>query len=220
MSIETCGPLVHIHRGFEQRSQEWHDVRRGKVTGTGFAKVLDRTQKGAEGASRRAYRTQLVIERLTGCSMPGLYITQAMQWGMDQEPFAVRAYLDRHTICYENFPAFVERTDITVGVSPDGLLDENGLLEIKCLQAPNHLDYIRRRSLPAEYVPQVQGSLWVTERNWCDFVSYNPMFPTHLQLLVVRVWRDDKYIAMLEHQVALFLAEVEMEVESLKVLTL
>lgn len=217
--VETCGPLVQIHRGFEQRSPEWFDIRRGKVTGTGFAKVLDRTTKGAEGASRRAYRAQLVVERLTGCSLPGPYVTQAMQWGMDQEPYAMAAYLSQRTP-YVDTPAFIEMCDLSVGISPDALIGHDGLLEIKCPQAPNHLDYIRKRVLPDEYVPQVQGSLWVTCREYCDFISYNPTFPKHLQLLVVRAWRDDAYIARLSEAVLYFLDEVEMEVESLKVLTL
>lgn len=215
-----CVPKVQIHRGFEQRSEEWLSIRRGKVTGTGFAAVLDKLKGSGESAKRRAYRTQLVVERLTGCSLPGPYITAAMQWGIDQEANAMAAYHWRTGPNGIEHPPFVERTDMAVGVSPDALIGDDGLLEIKCPQAPNHLEYVRKRALPDEYVAQVQGSLWVTGRSWCDFVSYNPTFPEHLQLLVVRVERMEGYIDCLAGMVAAFLAEVEMEVESLGVLTL
>jgi hypothetical protein len=103
-----------------------------------------------------------------------------------------------------------------VGASPDGLIDSDGLLEIKCPSLATHLQYLRQSTVPSEYVAQVQMQLWVTNRTWCDFVSYAPEFPAHLQVHKIRALRDDEYIARLEQEVDRFLDEVHNEVASLQ----
>jgi hypothetical protein len=104
---------------------------------------------------------------------------------------------------------------LQVGVSPDGLVGDVGMTEYKCPMPKTHLEYLRLESgkCPSAYRWQVQGQLWVAEREWCDFVSYNPDFPENAQLIIRRVMRDEKAINELEIEVIKFLGDIEREVE-------
>ena len=195
-----------------QQSPEWFAARLGKATASRFKDVLA-TIKTGEAATRRNYRMQLVVERLTGQKEEG-YTNAAMQWGNDNEPLARIAY-EVKTGLLVTQADFVDHPTLMAGASPDGIIGDDGGLEIKCPhQSAVHIETIQS-GMPSEHMPQVQGAMWITGRKWWDFVSYDPRMPEHLQLYVQRIERDEKYIADLEAKVTAFLCEVESTIKQL-----
>ena len=197
----------------DQRTIEWLQERVGHCTASMFAAVLDVTKKGTEGAKRRNYRTKLVVERIIGEPV-GNYVNTAMEWGTQQEASARMAY-EASTGAMIEEVGFLHHTSMKwVGGSPDGLIGKDGMIECKCPFEPAvHVTTILKQE--CEHLPQIQGLLWITGRQWCDFVSFDPRMPTGLQLYVKRIKRDDDYIAELGAAVIAFLAEVEKEHETL-----
>lgn len=192
----------------DQGSPEWFAARAGIATASCFSDVLA-TIKTGEAAVRRNYRAKLVVERLTGRCVSG-FTTAAMQQGTEREPLARAAYESR-TGAFVDEVGFMRHDEFDCGGSPDGLIDEDGLLEIKCPELANHLAYLRLKAEPPEYTAQIQGNLWISGRQWADFVSWNPDFPEHLQLVVRRIPRDEKAIASLAFAIPLFMNEVKAE---------
>ena len=196
---------------------EWFEVRKGKATASRFAEAIaepNKTKK--EPAARRNYRTELVTERLTGISKE-VYVTPALEWGTEQEPYAIEAWRERTNqwaIGLES--GWVEHPDLAAGATPDAFVGEKGLLEIKCPTTPVHIEYLKGRELPEKYKPQVQGQLWITEREWCDFISFDPRMPKASQLMMQQVRRDDDYIDDLASKVIQFLKEVDEDVAFLQ----
>jgi len=188
-----------------QGSPEWFAIRCGRATASRFSDVMAKIKTG-EAAGRRNYRAQLVCERLTGVPAES-YINAAMQWGIDTEPLARVAYEALSGNIVEQI-AFVTHPELMAGASPDGLIDLDGGLECKCPNTAQHIDALLK-GMPPEHIPQIQGGMWLTDRQWWDFVSFDPRMPEKLQLYVQRVPRDDAYIANLEKKVRLFLAEVD-----------
>lgn len=192
----------------EQRSPEWMLARAGHCTASRFSDVLAKIKTG-EAASRRNYRLQLVTERLTGLPVDG-YQNSAMQWGVEQEPFARAAYEARSGLIVMPVGFITHPKLRWVGASPDGLVGEDGCLEAKCpAVSTHHVVTLLDGVMPSEHIPQVQGQMWVTGRRWVDFVSFDPRMPEKHQIVVVRVERDDEYIAQIEREVILFLREVD-----------
>lgn len=198
----------------EQGSDAWKALRAGKVTASRVADVLSKIKSG-ESAGRKNYRMDLVAERLTGKPADS-FTNSAMQWGTEQEPFARIAYETHKGLFVEQVP-FVDHPTIEwFGCSPDGLVAEDGLLEIKSPNTTTHLEYIEIGKSPARYIPQMMCQMACTGRKWCDFVSYDPRLPDDLQLFVVRLERDDAYIKDMEAEVVKFLQEVEETLGMLK----
>jgi putative phage-type endonuclease len=197
----------------EQGSVEWHLQRLGKVTASRVADVLSKGKSG-ESASRKNYRTELVVQRLTG--VPGESFTNAaMEWGTTTEPLARVAY-EAEMGVFVNQVAFVEHPTIAnFGCSPDGLIGD-GLIEIKCPNSSTHIEYLTDDKPPAKYIPQMQCQMAVMGAKWCDFVSFDPRLPNDLQLFVVRLERDEEYIKAMEVEVEKFLSEVEEMFTKLK----
>lgn len=190
----------------QQRSDDWFKARLGKATSSNFKDIVTRTKSGY-GSARKNYMAKLVAERLTGQIAEG-FTSQAMQWGIDTEDSARLAYEFRTgaTVVEEGF---VEHANMLAGASPDGLVGNEGLVEIKCPNTATHIDTIQKNKIPYQYIPQVQGQMWVTGRKWCDFVSYDPRMPEELQLVIIRIDRDDEYIANLGTEVGQFLDELD-----------
>jgi putative phage-type endonuclease len=201
----------------EQRTDEWFAARCGKVTASRVADVIAKTKSGY-GAGRANYMADLVVERLTGQKAQG-FSNAAMEWGVEQEPAARAAYSAKTGILVEEV-GFIDHPTVAMsGASPDGFAEE-GLVEIKCPNTATHLEYVLAQLPPLKYFTQMQWQMACTNRPWCDFVSYDPRLPERLQLLVVRVPRDDEYIAMLETEVAKFLAELDDKLNQLEKVTL
>jgi putative phage-type endonuclease len=191
----------------EQGSDEWKVLRLGHVTASNIADVMAKGKSG-EALTRKKYKTKLLAERLTGQSQDS-YSNAAMEWGVEQEPFARMAY-EVATNSLVDKTGFWHHPSIQwVGVSPDGLVDNDGLVEIKCPNTTTHLDYIMDDKVPTDYYKQIQCQLWVTGRTWCDFISYDPRLPQKNQLFIKRCMRDDNSVAEMETEVLAFLAEIE-----------
>ena len=201
----------------EQRTDDWFAARLGKVTASRVADVIAKTKTGY-GAGRANYMADLVVERLTG-QKASSFTNAAMEWGTEQEPNAKAAYAAKTGILVEDV-GFIDHPTVAMsGASPDGLA-EDGLVEIKCPNTATHLEYIFDGKPPQKYVTQMQWQMACAGKPWCDFVSYDPRLPERLQLLVVRVPRDDDYIKMLEQEVTAFLQELDDKLNKLEKVTL
>jgi putative phage-type endonuclease len=204
---------MRIIESMEQGSQEWLELRLGKVTASKFSDVMTNGRGGKPSVTAKSYMVKLVAEMLRGEPMP-FFENDAMRWGTETEPQARAMYeLKNNTEVKE--VAFVELNEF-VGVSPDGLVGEDGLLEIKC---PNTETQIKRFldgvGLPKDYEAQVQGQLWVTGRKWCDFVSFDPRIDVEASYIQTRVYRDEEYIAKLEEKVTAFVEEMKEMINKL-----
>ena len=190
----------------EQRTEEWFSARLGKATASRVADVLAKIKSG-ESASRKNYKMELVVQRLTGKPQES-FTNAAMEWGTEQEPFARMAY-EAHTGTFVKEEGFVDHPTIEgFGCSPDGLVGD-GLIEIKCPNTATHIETVLENKSPSKYIPQMQCQMAVTGAKWCDFVSFDPRTPEDLQLFIIRVERDEEYIAEMEKEVKLFLQEVD-----------
>lgn len=194
----------------EQRSPEWFAARLGKATGSRFGDIIAKTRSGY-AASRKNYRAELVAEILTG-QVTESFTTAAMQWGIDYEPVA-RLQYELITGNDVEETGFWYHNHLAAGASPDGFVNDDGLLEIKCPNTATHLDTLMYKKVPKQYVAQVQGQMWITGRKWCDFVSYDPRLPDNAQIFITRVERDEKFIAELEQEIIDFTQEVNDLVE-------
>lgn len=198
----------------EQRSDEWHTLRLGKVTASRVADVIARTKSGW-GASRTNYMAELVAERLTGQKTEA-YVNAAMQRGTDLEGEA-RATYEFFTNTQVIEVGFVEHPSIAdTGASPDGLIGTDGLVELKVPSTSTHIETLLSGAVAGKYVTQMQWQMACTGRAWCDFVSFDPRLPPSMQLFIKRVPRDDVLIASLENDVVDFLNELRLTVHRLR----
>lgn len=196
----------------EQRTDEWFEARLGRVTASRIADVVTKTKSGY-GASRANYMAQLICERLTGKPTEG-FTSAAMQWGVDVEPRARAAYeLETGNSVVE--VGFIPHPDLAAGASPDGLVGDDGLVEIKCPNTATHIDYLLKGSTPGNYQLQMQWQMACTGRTWCDFVSFDPRLPQHLEIFIKRMDRDETLIYDLEAEVKKFLDELEDKIKQL-----
>lgn len=198
----------------EQGSPEWLLARCGKVTGSRIDDVCAKLKNGTYGASRDSYMGQVIAERLTG-RPADTYQSQAMAWGNDIEPMARAAYQFDRMIPVERVGFVLHPHIRDAGCSPDGLLGDRGMVQFKCPLTHTHISYLLAGGVPAAYQKQMQWEMACCERQWSDFVSFDPRMPAHMQLFVKRLHRDDQAIRMLEREAELFLAEVERKLEQL-----
>jgi putative phage-type endonuclease len=196
-----------------QRSDEWFAARCGKATASAIHKIIAKTKTGW-GADRANYEAQLIVERLTGKPTEG-YTNTAMQWGIDNETQA-RAVYELESGNDVKEVGFIPHPSIAdSGASPDGLIGNDGCLEIKCPNSATHLDFVLFKTIDKKYICQTQWQMACTGRKWCDFVSFDPRFPLNLQMMCVRVNRDPLFIAELEKEVVIFLGEVRKKMIAL-----
>lgn len=189
----------------EQGSPEWLAARLGIPSASMFAKIV--TTKGIWSASADAYINQLVAERLTG-EREEVFQSHHMLRGTELEPDARDLY-SLISDAEVTEVGFCLHDTLSAGCSPDGLIGEDGGLEIKCPAPSTHVEYLRGEVLPSKYKQQVMGCLWITGREWWDFVSYHPT----MKPLIVRVERDEEYIAALENCVTKAVHLIEENVE-------
>jgi putative phage-type endonuclease len=194
----------------EQRTDEWFAHRLGKVTASRIADVCAKTKTGY-GASRKNYMAELVAERLTGARAEG-FTNAAMQWGTDMEPEARAAYEFYRDATVDGVGFIPHPSIAETGASPDGLVGDDGLVEIKCPSVATHIETLLSPSISEKYFLQMQWQMACTGRQWCDFASYDPRLPESMRLFVDRVKRDDDAIAKIEQEVTDFLNEVRMTV--------
>ena len=198
----------------EQGTEEWFAIRCGKVTASRIADIIATTKSGYS-ASRANYEAQLICEILTGKPAES-FTNAAMQWGTETEPLA-RAQYELKTGNMVNQVGFVVHPIIEqAGASPDGLIGEDGCIEIKCPNTSTHLDTLLSQKVPSKYITQMTWQMVCTGRKWCDFVSYDPRLPENLQLFIERIELDEDYAKKLQNEVVMFLVEVNEKVEKLR----
>lgn len=197
-----------------QGSIEWLKLRAGKVTASRVSDVIAKTKTGVS-ASRAKYAGELIAERMTG-SPAERYSNAAMAWGTEMEPEARAAYEYNRAAKVEQIAFVVHPTIADSGASPDGLVGDDGLVEIKCPETHTHIKTLLGQTVPSDYVTQMQWQMACTGRAWCDFVSFDPRMPEYARFFCKRVMRDDATIADLEREVIVFLNEVRGTVAQLK----
>ena len=194
----------------DQRTTEWFAARLGKVTASKIADVMASGRAGAPSVTRANYLAQLLCERLTGRPTEG-YTSHEMQHGTDNEPIAINAYEMAQDVIVSPI-GFVDHPSIAMcGASPDGLVGDEGLIEVKCPNSATHLATLKGAEIDGRYMKQMQWQMACTGRAWCDFVSFDPRMPDHMQLHVQRVPRDLEMIAQIEVAVSAFLADLDAD---------
>ena len=197
----------------EQGTEEWFTIRIGKVTASRVADVIAKTKTGYS-ATRDNYMAQLVCERLTGQKGES-FSNAAMQHGTDTEPLARAAYEALKDVLVDEVGFVPHPSIIMAGASPDGLVGDDGLLEIKCPNTATHIETLLSQSVPGKYNTQMQFQMACTGRQWCDFVSFDNRLPNELQLFVKRVPRDNEFIKQMEDEVVKFLNELDIKIAQL-----
>ncbi len=186
--------------------------RIGRATASRISDIVARTKSGYS-ASRANYAAELVAERLTGMQYNTGYENAAMKFGRETEPLARIAYEFHADTQVDKAGFFIHPTISMSGASPDGLINNDGLVEIKCPNTATHIATLRGgEPLASKYYDQMQWQLSCTRRLWCDFVSFDPRLPEEMRLFVWRFPLDRKRIHELEDEVTAFLAEVESTV--------
>lgn len=198
----------------QQGSSEWHQIRLGKVTASRVADIVSKTKSGYS-TSRANYAAQLICERLTGVPTE-TFTNAAMLWGVEMEPEARSAYEFNRAAKVEQVAFVPHPTIADAGCSPDGLVGDDGLVEIKAPMTATHIETLKGRSVPTKYVTQVQWQMACTGRQWTDFVSYDPRMPEAMQFFCIRVHRVPEIIEELEREVIAFLNEIRATIDTLQ----
>lgn len=199
-----------------QRSPEWYQARLGRLTGSCANDMLSANKSGGEAAGRRNLRVRLMLERITGVSQDNGFQSADMIHGVETEAEALAAY-EARTGSLISRVGFLQHTTLMAGCSPDAHLDEfTGLVSVKCPKQATHLETLKTKTVPTEYLRQIQHELWITGAQWCDFLSFDPRWPAHLQVFLTRVTRNSLDMKAYEQAALAFLKEVDVEVEAVK----
>ena len=196
-----------------QGTPEWIAARVGSLGASRVAEALARTKAGY-AATRANLLSELVVERLTGQPAEH-FVTPAMAWGTEKEPEARAAYAFRFDRDVDLVGLVPHPTISGTHASPDGLIADDGLIEIKCPSTATHIETLLGGQIPGKYVTQIEWQMACTGRSWCDFASFDPRLPEEMRLFVKRFARDDKRIAEMEEQVREFLFELDTTVRRL-----
>jgi len=179
-----------------QRSQEWYDARLGIPSASNFGKIVD--GNGKKSKQQKDYLYRLAAQRLTG-RREETHTSAAMKDGIEREDLSRWIYAMEQEVVV-NEVGFCLSDCGRFGASPDGLVGDNGLVELKNPIGGTAVSYLMKGVVPSTYFQQIQGQLLVTSREWCDFVSYYPNLP----LLVIRCYRDEEFLAKLEEELNKF----------------
>ena len=198
----------------QQGSPEWLVERIGCVTASRVKDVVSKTKKGEPSAARASYRLELLTEIITGRAAEH-FVSREMDFGTENESLAREVYALNRGVEVERI-GYVRHPGIPrSGASPDGLIGENGLVEIKVPNTTTHLEYLLEGKVPSEYKPQMFWQMACSQRDWCDFVSYDPRLPEEFGLFIIRLERDEKVITNMEAEVETFIAELNEMAEKL-----
>lgn len=197
-----------------QRTEDWYQARCGSLGASSIAEALATTKSGW-GASRYNVMSRLIVERLTGAPQE-TYQNAAMLHGIEMEPKARATYEFTTGSVVEECGLFHHPEIKGTHASPDGLVGDDGLLEVKAPNTSTHIDTLLGKRIEGKYIKQAQWQLACTGRQWVDWVSYDDRLPSDLEFFCQRIERDDKTIKTLEEQVVEFLEELEGKLEALK----
>ena len=207
---------MNIIDNIEQGSDAWLKARLGKVTASRVADVMSKGRGSAPSKTAESYMMELIAEKLTGQSKP-FFENDAMKWGTATEPQARDMYSVNNGFVSIREVAFVELDENTL-ISPDGLVGDHGLFEAKCPNTTTQLKRALSDSYSSDYKPQIQMQLWVTERDWCDFVSFDPRLECGASYLQERVFRDEEYISEMKVKVDAFVKEMNSRIKRILML--
>ena len=196
---------LHIGQDLhDQRTDEWHEARLGRITASRIHDVIARTAKGGYTSKRDDYAYQLAAERLTGLPTR-FYTNDAMLHGTETEPLALEFYSEYYGYTVESAPFIIHRNMEFAGASPDGIVNNEFLVEIK---APNTNTFLRIKHdkvPPPQYVAQCQMQMAVTGAPKVDLFFYDPrIIDPSKQFILFEIMRDEDYISNLEHELVLF----------------
>lgn len=194
-----------IIHNFEQGTETWKACRTGKLTASRFSDVMASGKGGSPSKTRFSYMCEVAAELTTGLWAES-FSNAAMEHGTLTEPFARAEYEKREGIIVQQI-GFVELNEF-VGASPDGIVGEKGLLEIKCPKTSTQIQRFLEGKFPSEYMAQVQGQMWVCEKDWCDFVSFDNRIIGPASYFKIRVDRDELYIKELAAGVEKFISDL------------
>lgn len=199
--------------GGQQRTDEWYVARAGRVTASPVLKVYKKTKSGYS-TQREDYKYQLIAERLVGTTI-SQFKSAAMQRGVEKEAEARDRYMRRtnHPVVEVGF--IPHPTIDMAGASPDGLIGDDGIVEIKCPDTKQAVEVLLTDYLKDEYEAQIQWQLACTGRKWADYAVFDDRLPPSMQLYVRRIERDDKLIAEVEEEVRKFLSEIDADMAAL-----
>ena len=192
----------------DQGTLEWLEARRGKVTASRVIDAIGKNAKGTYLAGREKYLHDLAVERLC-IDLEESPQSRDMQRGAYLEDYARSEYEAQNDVQVVRVGLIDHPSIAWFGASPDGLLGEDGLIEIKCPKTQTHLNTIATNQPSERYMMQMYAQMACTGRSWCDFVSYDPRLPAHLRLFTKRIARDDKAIDEMESEVVKFLGELD-----------
>jgi len=195
----------------QQRTEEWFAARCGKVTASRMKDIIAKS----DTAAYRNYQAEIISERLSGRPAES-YSSREMQRGTELEPKARAVYLLETGSDVSETGLIPHPSIANSGASPDGLVDSDGLLEIKCPNTATHIDFLLHRQPKREYILQMQWQMACTGRLWCDFVSYDDRLPEPHAYACIRIMRDPETIERLEQAAADFLAEAEAIIKQLE----
>lgn len=192
----------------DQQSPEWLHARCGCVTASRVKDVVSKLKSGKPSAARQTYMLELLAETISGRAAEH-YVSAPMMYGIENEPLARNLYECERGVDIERVGFVLHPKIKRAGASPDGLIGDDGLLEIKVPNTTTHLTYFMDGVMPEEYIPQVQWQLACTGRKWADFMSYDPRMPMDFGIFIVRVDRDEKLIEEMECDVTKFRSELD-----------
>ena len=190
----------------EQRTPEWHQARLGKLTASKVADAISTLKKGDPSQASIDLAFQILAEKYTG-KPTQFFTTEAMRWGTETEPLALAEYSQRFKVQVESCGFIVHPSESMLGASPDGLVGDDGLIEIKCPTTTTFLKWLADGVVPDKHKPQMMAQLACTGRKWCDFVAYDPRVNTFgvTDMMVVRFEPTDDEMAKFQIEVSKFL---------------
>lgn len=198
-----------------QGTEAWKKARVGHVTASKISDVMAKGKNGKEATTRANYRAEIVVELLTGEPYEDGITSKDMKRGTEMEPYARELYQQQSSLEVVQTGFVLHPTIDWAGASPDGLVGDDGLLEIKCPKSKTHLIYLLSDKIPSDYEKQMLWQMACTGRSWCDFVSYDNRFPKHKQLFIKRLERNKSKIADIEKEVIKFNTEIDITMTKL-----
>lgn len=193
----------------EQMSEEWFEARRGIPSASNFDKII--TLIGKPSTQYKKYLYRLAGELVSKSSVE-TYQSASMKRGIELEPEARELYELINNVKVEKVGFCLEESTFKAGASPDGMVGEDGIIEIKCPDIHTHVEYLIKNELPSSYFQQTQGQLLITGRKWCDFVSYYP----GLKPLIIRVFPATEFPIKLMVQLEIFCKELKEVINKIK----
>lgn len=197
----------------EQGTQEWFDLRAGIPTASEFKKLV--TSKGEPSKSMQDYAIILAAEKYAGKPLESFSGNSWTDRGKELEPEA-KALYEFMRSCEVQSVGFVTDDKKTHGCSPDGLVEDAGIVEFKCLKTENHVKvlmyYQKHQKSPSDYIAQTQGQIFICEREWCDLMFFHPDLPA----VIIRQTIDKKFISALPRQIEIVSSERDRIYQQLK----